>query len=138
MHFALIKNNLVENIIVADDDFISNLPDYDNIVNVDEIDVGVGWEYSNKEFKRPELVQANQQVRIIHMRQFRLGLLKINKFSAFVAAISALSSPDKEEAEIEWQYATVVTRDGFINKVANVIGLSQDDLDILFNESSTL
>lgn len=48
MHYALIKNNRVENIIIADAEFIRSLPDYTAIPLDDNHQrVQIGWEYYN-------------------------------------------------------------------------------------------
>lgn len=138
MYFALIKNNKVESIIVADEDFVTSLQGYDSIVNVDGVEVGVGWEYVNKEFKRPVVPEVLTKISRISMKQLRLGLLKAGKLSLVPTAITNLPSPDKEEVEIGWQYDTQVYRDGFINKLAPGLSMSSFDIDTLFVESSTL
>lgn len=139
MHFALIKNNKVENIIVANEDVALSLQGYDAVINVDEIEAGIGWGYTNNKFNRPLVtVEKTHKVENIQMRQLRLGLLKVGKLSLVPTAITNLSSPDKEEVEIEWQYATQVHRDGFINKLASVLSMSSSDIDTLFLESSVL
>jgi hypothetical protein len=57
MKYALIKNSLVENIIVADSDFISSIMgDYDSIIDVDEINAFIGQEYTDGQFIVPEVV----------------------------------------------------------------------------------
>ena len=56
MRYALIKNNKVENIIVADESFINSIKsDYDHIEKVDAVQVGPGWGYdlTTKTFKEP-------------------------------------------------------------------------------------
>lgn len=138
MHFALIKNNKVENIIVADEAFVNSLQGCDSIVNVDGVEAGIGWEYINNKFNRPVTTEVNIKVDSISMKQLRLGLLKVGKFALVPSVIANLPSPDKEEVEIRWQYDTQVYRDGFINKLAPGLSMSPADIDALFIESSVL
>ena len=69
----------------------------------------------------------------ISMRQARLALLQIGKLQQINSAITSLPSPQKEEAEIEWQYANDVQRyNGVVSLLAPVLGLSETDIDDLF------
>lgn len=53
MRYAIIDNDLVSNIIIADQDFIDNY--YPNAINVKTLDCGIGWSYINREFIAPVL-----------------------------------------------------------------------------------
>lgn len=56
MKYALIKNNKVKNIIVANENFINSIKsDYDHIEKVDAVQAGPGWGYdpTTKTFKEP-------------------------------------------------------------------------------------
>lgn len=59
MQYALIKNNIVENVIVAEPDFIETILDqYQHIEPLDTLHeqglgVGIGWTFENNEFKAP-------------------------------------------------------------------------------------
>ena len=69
----------------------------------------------------------------ISMRQARLALLQIGKLQQINSAITSLPSPQKEEAEIEWQYSNEVQRyNGFVSLLAPTLGLSETDIDDLF------
>lgn len=48
MKFAIVVNDLVKNIIVADQDFVD--AHYPNAINVDEIRCGIGWLYDGQTF----------------------------------------------------------------------------------------
>ena len=56
MKYALIKSNIVENIIVAQSDFIETIRhEWDHIIQLDEDSpVGVGWTYDGSKFIKPE------------------------------------------------------------------------------------
>jgi len=49
---AIIKNNIVENVIVASDEFANSLNE--ETVNVTDLGVGVGWGYQNGNFIHPD------------------------------------------------------------------------------------
>lgn len=54
--YALIKNGIVENTIVAEASFIALIEgQYDSCVRIDELDVkpGIGWSYDGERFSAP-------------------------------------------------------------------------------------
>jgi hypothetical protein len=58
MDFALIKNNVVINIIVADQNFIDLISNqYDACVRVDNLEVrpSINWIYENGQFQDPNV-----------------------------------------------------------------------------------
>lgn len=69
----------------------------------------------------------------VTMRQARLALLAAGKLAAVSAAINALPSPQKEAAQIEWEYSQEVQRHtGFVSLLAPVLGMNAEALDQLF------
>ncbi len=66
-HYALIKNSVVQNIIVADDSFIEVIKnEYDDIIYLNELYskgeiVGIGWEFVDSKFI-PPVVQVPTEV----------------------------------------------------------------------------
>jgi len=75
----------------------------------------------------------------VTMRQARLALLNIGRLGDVDSAIAALPSPQKEIAEIEWEFSSVVFRDRpMINLIAQVLGISDEELDQLFITANTL
>jgi hypothetical protein len=76
---------------------------------------------------------------MVTMRQARLALLRGGLLSQVDAAIAALPSPQKEEAEIEWEYSQEVHRDrALVQMLAPALGLTESDLDDLFIMGATL
>lgn len=70
---------------------------------------------------------------VVTMRQARLALLEIGKYSQIDAAIALLPSPEKEKAEIEWQYSNEVQRhNGFVSLLGPGLGLTETDINNLF------
>lgn len=69
----------------------------------------------------------------VTMRQARLALLAAGKLAAVSAAINALPSPQKEAAQIEWEYSNEVQRhNGFVSQLGPILGMSPAALDQLF------
>jgi hypothetical protein len=73
------------------------------------------------------------------MRQARLALLGAGLLDDVSAAINALPSPQKEAAQIEWEYSQEVQRhNGFVSQLAPILGLSEAQLDSLFATAKNL
>ena len=51
MKYAIINNDIVINIIVADQEFVDQY--YAGAINVDGVDCGIGWFYIDGEFIAP-------------------------------------------------------------------------------------
>lgn len=75
----------------------------------------------------------------VTMRQARLALLAAGKLAAVQVAIDALPSPQKEAAQIEWDYSNEVLRhNGFVAHLAPALGLTSAQLDALFVQAARL
>lgn len=84
-------------------------------------------------------VKAAQVPVAITMRQARLALLASNLLSQVNNAIAALPSPQKEAAEIEWEYAAEVRRDSpLIASIGPALELTSAQIDNLFITGATL
>ena len=76
---------------------------------------------------------------VVTMRQARLALLARGLLDDITAAINGLPSPQKEAATIEWEYSAEVHRDkALVQLLAPALGLSDTDLDDLFQEAAAL
>lgn len=76
---------------------------------------------------------------VVTMRQTRLALLKAGKLANVDAAIAVLPSPNKEAAQISWEYSTEVRRDSdLLKQLAPVLGLDDAAIDALFIQAATL
>lgn len=70
---------------------------------------------------------------VVTMRQARLALLQQGLLSQVQTAIDSLPSPQKEAAQIEWDYSSEVHRDKpFVQLLGAALGLSDEQLDDLF------
>lgn len=75
----------------------------------------------------------------VTMRQARLALLGAGKLQAVSDAIAALPSPQKEAAQIEWEFAASVERASpFLASLASQIHLADSELDALFIAAAQL
>lgn len=127
MRYAIIESGVVVNAVLAEPEYAASqgwvpLPD----------GAGGGWLYANGAFvappPAPPLVPA-----VVSMRQARLALLAAGHLSKVNAALAALPSPQKEAAQIEWEYATEVRRESdLVKNIGAAIGLDAAALDALF------
>jgi hypothetical protein len=76
---------------------------------------------------------------VVTMRQARLALLGAGKLASVTAAINALPSPQKEAAQIEWEYSQTVERNrGLVLLLSAALGLTDLQLDELFIRAASL
>ncbi len=79
------------------------------------------------------------EVTVVTMRQARLALLSAGVLSAIDAVISGMPSPQKEAAQIEWEYAATVNKHSpLVVGLADGLGLTADQIDELFDNASKL
>lgn len=75
----------------------------------------------------------------VSMRQARLALLGAGMLIAVDTAIAGMPSPQKEAAQIEWEYATEVRRNSpLIAALGPALGLSEEQIDGLFRAAAVL
>jgi hypothetical protein len=69
----------------------------------------------------------------VDMAQARLALLSAGLLLSVQSAIDSLPSPDKEVAQIEWEFRQTVKRTSpLVQSLASSLGLTESDLDNLF------
>lgn len=157
-NFAIVKNGIVINVIIADDDFAqmySESPDhvgecfeYDEMNEDDTRVARIGELYINGLFVSEAqaiemaLIPDTRTVTVpesITMRQCRLKLLDLKLLGLVEQAINSLPSPQKEQAQIEWEYASEVRRDNpLIGQLMQALGMGETELDNLFIEGAKL
>lgn len=157
-NFAIVENGIVVNVIIADDYFAqmySESPDhvgecfeYDEMNEDDTRVARIGELYINgvfvSEAKAIEmgLIPDTQTVTVpesITMRQCRLKLLDLKLLGLVDQAINSLPSPQKEQAQIEWEYAGEVRRDNpLIGQLMQALGMGETELDNLFIDGAKL
>lgn len=87
---------------------------------------------------QPADVVSNVPLQVT-MRQARLALLQSNLLSQVDTAIASLPSPQKEAAQIEWEYSSDVIRtSSFVNSLGTALNLTSDQIDQLFITAATL
>lgn len=75
----------------------------------------------------------------VTMRQARLALLHAEKLGMVEVAIASLPSPEREAAQIDWEFAATVDRESATTALlAQAIGMGSDELDQLFMLAATL
>ncbi len=85
---------------------------------------------------RAALVRVPKEVT---MRQARLALRTAGKLAAVAAAIDAMPSPNKENAQIEWEYSNTLRRDHpLVTALGPALSLTGEQLDQLFITAATL
>jgi hypothetical protein len=75
----------------------------------------------------------------VTMRQARLALLGAGLLDDVNASIASLPSPQKEAAQIEWEYSQEVHRDRpFVALLTAAMGLTEQQVDDLFIAAAAL
>lgn len=100
---------------------------------------GPGHEYDGTKWVPVEITET-VPLPDLTGRQLRLGLLNIGiKPTDVTTAIEQLPSPEKERAQIEWEYANVFQRDHpLIGVLAAHFGLSKEAVDEAWKASMVL
>lgn len=99
---------------------------------------GPGWTYSGTSFTAP-VPPAPTVPTVLTMRQARLVLFTAGLIGSVQAAINALPSPQKEKAQIEWDFSNEVQRhNGFVSQLAPALGLTSEQVDALFVTGAAL
>jgi hypothetical protein len=76
---------------------------------------------------------------VVTMRQARRALLATGMLAQIPNAIAALPSPQKEQAEIDWEYSQDVHRNWpLVKQLAPSLGLTEGQIDQLFIIAATL
>lgn len=69
----------------------------------------------------------------VTMRQARLALLAANRLGMVEFAIASMESPQREAAQIEWEFAATVDRTSpLVGVLAAATSMSEEELDQLF------
>lgn len=83
--------------------------------------------------------QPVTDVQSVTMRQARKILFKYGYIDAINNFIENLPSPDKELAQIDWEYATEVSKNSTLTlTIASYLQLAQSTIDKLFYEASLI
>lgn len=156
-YYAVVQNGKVINVIVADELFLDHYhaenPEHQCIAydeyNEDDTKVArIGELHINGLFVSETqamdmgLIPDTRITPVpesITMRQCRLKLLDLKMLGLVDQAINLLPSPQKEQAQIEWEYASEVRRDNpLIGQLMQAMGMDESELDNLFIEGAKL
>jgi uncharacterized protein YbdZ (MbtH family) len=75
----------------------------------------------------------------VTMRQARLALLQAGLLDRVTATIAGMPSPQKQAAEIEWEYSNSLKRSQpLVTQLGAALGLDAAALDLLFSTASKL
>lgn len=130
MQTHIIQNGVVVNTILAT--VTEAQAAYPDATCIEATTGGIGCGYDGTTLTPPPAPPVAVPAAVT-MRQARLALLAAGKLTAVTAAISALPSPKKEAAQIEWEYSQEVQRhNGFVAQLGPVLGLDAAALDALF------
>ncbi|MCM5560325.1 hypothetical protein [Pleomorphomonas sp. JP5] len=102
---------------------------------------GIGYRLIDGVWTAPDLPPTEPAPFIpLSARQLRLGLLKIGiKPADVAAAIAALPDDQRDQAEIEWDYASEYRRDhSLIASFGQTFGLSADQIDAAWRDAMAL
>lgn len=92
-------------------------------------------------YEAPTADEARAMMRPLTPRQLRLALVRSGKsLLSVTAALDALpEGPAKEEAEIEWEYATQFNRLApALLTIADAIGFTPSEVDALWEQALTI
>lgn len=85
------------------------------------------------EIYEPPIIIEQHVPQSVTMRQARLAMLNAGILHLVDDAIAAMPSPDKEAAQINWEYASEIARnDTMIGALALSLGMTEQNVDELF------
>jgi hypothetical protein len=130
MRFAIIENGKVTNIALSDKALAANWQPCDESVKIGDTWTGDTFSRVSEPVKVPTIVS---------MRQARLALFNAGKLAAVDTAIENMTSPQREKAQIYWEYSTQVSRYGPMTlAIGSAVGLTSAEIDSLFIEAALL
>lgn len=112
----------------------------DHMIEIPSLDVGLLGKYHNALTGEFEVVVLPPSIPLVlSMRQARLALLEAGLLNSVQTAINGLPSPQKERAQIEWDYSNEVQRhNGFVATLGPALGLNEAQIDALFVTGAAL
>lgn len=98
--------------------------------------------YSLRDLTPEEISQKLDSKRsemVVTMRQARLALLAAGKLDLVDDAIALIPEPDHSKIKIEWQFASTVERKSpWMSTMGSALGLSDEEIDQLFESAKNL
>ena len=97
----------------------------------------VSGEYSVVTLSQEEL--DDRKPKVVTMRQARLALLSKGLLYNVDAVIASFPSPQKEAAQVEWEFASTVERNSdLVAMLSQSLSLTDEQMDALFQAASEL
>lgn len=136
MRAALIRDGIVENIIIVGEAYDPG-EDYQVVpISEDPVEIGAIWDGNVFTPPAPTPVPVPEAVTA---RQARLALLGAGVLPMVDAALAAIAGVEGEAARIEWEYALEIRRDSpLIGALAPMLGLTDGQVDDLFRAAEGL
>lgn len=137
--YALIESGVVTNLVVWDGAGAGAWAPPANAQTVRvpaDLPVTIGTEYDGKMFviPEPEPLPEPEPPAVVTARQARLQLLELGKLDAVATTIAALPSPQREQVQIEWEFAAMIER---ASPLVTLLGKKLKlDLDALFTAAA--
>jgi len=136
MRAALVRDGIVENVIIASTGFDPG--DGSLVVPIGDEPVNIGSIWDGQTFTNPPVPLAPVP-EVVSPRQARLALLGIGLLDTVETALKALPGPQGRAALIDWEYATEVQRHSpLIAALAPALGLTSEQVDDLFRAAEGL
>ena len=137
MKHAYIENGKVKEVARVDP-FSIFQPSYAALFVPCPDDVEAGWTVDGEQWL-PPAPPAPVVPQRVTMRQARLAMLAAGLLDDVAAAIATLPSPQKEAAQIEWEYSQEVQRhNGVLLQLAPALRLDDAAIDALFTAAAGL
>jgi len=134
MRYALVKDNKVINVIVADESW--EHPEFIKILDLnDKAEPGGTWDGEQFLPSPPPLPPEPIPVTQITMRQCRLQLLAVG----LLDAVEDIVAQADKSIQIEWEYATIVYKSSpLIESFASQLNLTSEQVDEMFRQALLL
>jgi hypothetical protein len=136
MKAALIRDGIVENIIIAGEGFDPG--DGAIVVPIEDQPVEIGATYDGQTFTNPA-PSPPPVPETVSPRQARLALLGIGMLDEVEQALASIPGAQGKAAQIDWEYATEVQRKSpLIATLGPALGLTSQQIDDLFRAAVAL
>lgn len=95
-----------------------------------------GTNYEDGAFQPPD---PDPVPSVVSMAQARVALRRIDLLDQVEAVIASLPDAERAEAELAWEYAPTLSRNGaFVTELAPALGLDDAALDALFGSAAAI
>lgn len=131
---ALIKNGLVDNMVLWDGVSAWTPPEDVTMVSDPPAGIGIGWAHDGTNWTAPTPPPAPVPAEVPQW-QARRALLAAGLLTAVEAAVAAAS----QDIQITWEYAPNIVRNSpFVTSMAAALGLTDAQLNDLFRAAAEI